>query len=475
MRYLPETRILLGTQLVFNVGFYAVIPFLAGAMGGDFGLDAAAVGLVLGARTFSQQGMFLFGGLLADRWGARRAILTGCLVRIAGYATLAAASDFTLFLLGAVLTGAGGALFSPALESRLSHADRAEHTTEGGRGKGRRSVFVWLAITGEMGALAGPLLGAALLGWGFDAALAAGIAVFVAVTVVLWFRLPAAPGVSPAGTAPAAVSAEKGAEEREAAPTQSRSGLGCLKNRRFVAFCLLASTNMVAYNQLYFAFPLELERRGLDASWLAMLFLLASVLTLLLQLPVAAAGQRLGPGRAMAAGFLLLGAALAAAAVTSVDAASAPTGAVGSAPAGSSQAVSVALMAGIVGVLILGHMLLTPTILSLIPRFIPAEGPASGRGAYYGLSATCGGVAVLAGNAVLGWLLDLTDRHHWWPGTPWLPMIGLAVLAALTLPRLLQGLHRGAPIDSAGPGSSGPRSTAEASGAAASQERAQPN
>ena len=76
-----------------------------------------AVGLVLGARTFSQQGMFLAGGLLADRWGARRAILLGCLVRISGYAVLAAASNFSLFLLGAVLTGAGGALFSPALRS----------------------------------------------------------------------------------------------------------------------------------------------------------------------------------------------------------------------------------------------------------------------------------------------------------------------------------------------------------------------
>ena len=123
-RYRRETRTLLGAQLVFNLGFYAVIPFLAGAMGDDYGLDAAAVGLVLGARTFSQQGMFLAGGLLADRWGARRAILIGCLVRISGYAALAAASNFSLFLLGAVLTGAGGALFSPALESQLSRADR---------------------------------------------------------------------------------------------------------------------------------------------------------------------------------------------------------------------------------------------------------------------------------------------------------------------------------------------------------------
>lgn len=451
MRYLPETRTLLGAQLVFNLGFYAVIPFLAGAMGGDYGLDAAAVGLVLGARTFSQQGMFLFGGLLADRWGARRAILTGCLVRIAGYATLAAASEFTLFLLGAVLTGAGGALFSPALESRLSHADHAKRANlkqedrPGQTGinadgkKDRRSIFVWLAITGEIGALLGPLLGAALLGWGFDAALTAGMAIFAAVTVLLWIRLPA--GVS--GKRP-----PEGAAEAESGSGHSRNALGCLRNRRFVVFCLLASTGMLAYNQLYFAFPLELGRRGLDSSWLAMLFLLASVMTLLLQLPVAAAGQRLGPGRAMSVGFLLVAAALGTAAMTSV-----PQGVGGSsmtpglgAPIAGAQLAGVpgaaVLMAGIVGVLILGHMLLKPTILSLIPGFVPTDGTSSGRGAYYGLAATCGGVSVLAGNALLGWLLDVTHRHHWWPGTPWLPLVSLAVLAALTMPGLLHGDRR---------------------------------
>lgn len=458
MRYLPETRTLLGAQLVFNLGFYAVIPFLAGAMGGDYGLDAAAVGLVLGARTFSQQGMFLFGGLLADRWGARRAILTGCLVRIAGYATLAAASDFTLFLLGAMLTGAGGALFSPALESQLSRADhvnQADHAKQADRiqadrtsrtgpnadgKKGRRSVFVWLAITGEIGALLGPLLGAALLGWGFDAALTAGMAIFGAVTVLLWFRLPAGePGQRQ----------QEGAREVESGSGRSRNPLGCLRNRRFVTFCLLASTSMLAYNQLYFAFPLELGRRGLDSSWLAMLFLLASVMTLLLQLPVAAAGQRLGPGRAMSVGFLLVAAALGTAAVTSVPqgpGSSSITPGLGASTAGADVAgipMAAALMAGIVGALILGHMLLRPTILSLIPRFIPTDGPASGRGAYYGLAATCGGVSVLAGNALLGWLLDLTDRHHWWSGTPWLPLVALAVLAALSMPRLLNGDRQG--------------------------------
>ncbi len=416
-----ETRTLLGAQLVFNLGFYAVVPFLAGAMSTEYGLGAAAIGLVLGARTFSQQGMFLLGGMLADRWGARRAVLTGCLVRIAGYATLAAASDFALFLLGAVLTGAGGALFSPALESRLSHADQpAGSEGPGRRTGGRRSVFVWLAITGEIGAVLGPVLGSFLLGWGFDAALFLGIGVFAAVTVLLWYLLPAEPAHP---------------QPDRAAGTPSAAGprWACLRDRRFVTFCALAGVKMLAYHQLYFAVPVELGRRGLDGAWLGALFLLASVLTLLLQLPVSAAGLRMGPGAALAVGFVLEAGAFTLVAATSMH----PGTATG----------SMAPLMGAVAVLILGHMLLTPTILSLIPSFVPAHGPTSGRGAYYGLAATCGGITVLAGNAVLGQLLDLTDRHHWWPGTPWAPLVVLALLAAAALPAVLRGHGTAGPAD----------------------------
>lgn len=243
---------------------------------------------------------------------------------------------------------------------------------------------------------------------------ALGMGIFSVVTVLLWFRLPAGTPRKPP---------KAGASAPEFRPNGPHGALACLRNRRFVLFCVLASTNMLAYNQLYFAVPLELGRRGLDASWLAMLFLLASVLTLVLQLPVSAAGHRLGPGRALPVGFVLLGAAFIAAALTSGHA--------------GSSGNSIAPMAGTIALLILGHMLLTPTILSLIPKFLPAEGSASGRGAYYGLAASCGGISVLVGNAVMGQLMDLTDRFNWWPGTPWLPPVLLAFLTALALPRVL--------------------------------------
>lgn len=206
-------------------------------------------------------------------------------------------------------------------------------------------------------------------------------------------------------------------------------------------FCGLAGVNMLAYNQLYFAVPVELGRRGLDGGWLGALFLLASALTLLLQLPAAAVAQRLGPGRTLSAGFVLLAAAFAVAATSSVH-------------PGSSDA-SLVPLAGTVAVLILGRMLLTPTILSLIPGFVPARGSA-GRGAYFGLSATCGGIAVLAGNALLGRLLDLTGQHHWWPGTPWVPLVLFAVLSAAVMPAVLRTHPTSRPADtSSTPGLSG--------------------
>ena len=85
----PRSGALLGTQLLFNVGFFAVVPFLAGILREDFALAGASVGLVLGLRTAAQQGLFLFGGALADRFGARFLILLGCAVRVAGFSLLA--------------------------------------------------------------------------------------------------------------------------------------------------------------------------------------------------------------------------------------------------------------------------------------------------------------------------------------------------------------------------------------------------
>ncbi len=397
----PAPGLLLTSQLVFNIGFYAVVPFLALVMTRDFGMTATAVGVVLGARVFSQQGLFLVGGMITDRWGPRRAMLAGCLVRISGYLTLALAGSFPLFLLGAVLTGMGGALFSPALESLVGTAEERRRNT---RGKAP-GLFALLAICGEIGAVAGPLVGALLLGLSFSWAALAGAAVFAVMTGVLWHRVPAQGTPAPA---------------RLQSPALPANGVpAMLRDKRFLAFAALYSVNLLAYNQLYFGLPIELTRSGAGPEALAVLFAAASVLTVTLQWPVSRLTTRMGAGRALTTGFLLKGLAFATMALLARFPAT-----------GTLQLLPPLLL--VVG-LCLGHMCIGPVAMPLVLDF------ARGRrtGIYYGLLASMGGCAVLLGNFVLGPLYSGASR----PGPdamwPWAVMAALTVIPAVGLPRLL--------------------------------------
>src|SRR5918999_2029602 len=83
-RRLPRVmRLLVLSQLVFNIGFYMVLPYLATHLAEDLALAGVVVGLVLGLRTFSQQGLFVVGGTLTDRIGAKPVVLMGCALRVA--------------------------------------------------------------------------------------------------------------------------------------------------------------------------------------------------------------------------------------------------------------------------------------------------------------------------------------------------------------------------------------------------------
>ena len=79
-------QVAIANMLANNVGFYMLVPFLAGYMANGLGLALWVVGLVLGIRTLSQQGMSLFGGSIADRIGYKQAIVAGSILRTFGFA-----------------------------------------------------------------------------------------------------------------------------------------------------------------------------------------------------------------------------------------------------------------------------------------------------------------------------------------------------------------------------------------------------
>ena len=388
----PLLRLLILTQLAFNIGFFTVLPFLSEHLGQAVGMAGWMVGFVLGLRTFSQQGLFVVGGALADRYGIRPVVLTGCVLRIAGFAWLGYARE-TWAVMGAVLLiGFAAALFSPAVESEV--ARQAVLWEESGAGS-RTRVLALLTVAGQAGAFVGPLLGALLLSVDFRTVCLAGAGVFVLVLAghawLLPQRIPGRGGV------------------------RFRGGMGnLLRNRRFLALCCAYGAYLLAYNQLYLALPDEVERATGSQAALAWLFALSSLLVVTAQLPVTRwVGERLTLRRSMVAGLVLIAVGF------TVVAAARPAGWTG--PAGLLPA------AGFVVLLTLGQMLVAP-----VARAWVADLAEEGRvGLYTGALSSVSGLIVLIGSSATGTLLD--------PGlpaaVPWLVLAVVPVAAIGLLPR----------------------------------------
>ncbi|WP_312582400.1 MDR family MFS transporter [Atlantibacter hermannii] len=385
--------VLLGSQFVFNIGFYAVVPFLAIFLRDDMLLSGGTIGLILGLRTFSQQGMFILGGALSDRYGARSVILCGCVVRVAGYLLLALGDSLSPIILGACLTGIGGALFSPSIEALLAKAG----TDSEARGKRSRAEwFALFAVCGELGAVLGPVAGALLAGLGFRQVALAGALVFVAALLILHLCLP------------------RTARHKQA--LHITPWWTTFRQPRFVAFIIAYSSWLLSYNQLYLALPVEITRAGGSEKDLGPLFMLASGLIILLQLPMARFARRVGATRVVPAGFLLVSASFVSVALF---AASTPP----------DNWLRLLPAACFVTLLTLGQMLLVPAAKDLIPHFAEHDT----LGAHYGALSTAGGCAVLAGNILFGDRLDLALIPSAQAAYPWLQLAVFPFLSAIAL------------------------------------------
>ena len=100
LRSFPRSvQLLVINQYGVNTGFYMLVPYLAMHLTDDLGLSLAVTGLILGVRTFSQQGMFLIGGTAADRLGPHRVIIAGCALRSVGFAVFAFGTSVPLLAL----------------------------------------------------------------------------------------------------------------------------------------------------------------------------------------------------------------------------------------------------------------------------------------------------------------------------------------------------------------------------------------
>ncbi|MFK3733896.1 MFS transporter [Streptomyces sp. NPDC088090] len=385
-------RLLLVNQLGVNTGFYLLVPYLALHLTEDLGVSAAVVGIVLGVRNLSQQGLFLIGGTASDRLGARGVIIAGCALRTVGFGLFALGDGLPVLLGASVLSGLAGALFNPAVRAYLA-------LEAAGR---RAEAFALFHVFATAGALIGPLLGSALLLVDFRAAALTAAGIFAVLTVAQAAVLPAR-RVAPTGNSVLA-------DWREV-----------VGNRGFLAFALAMVGMFTMENQLYLLLP-EGARQATGWKGAAgLVFLVGTLTSLVLQMRITRALKERGSGaRWIGVGLALMGLSFA------------PPMAVsgyGTAPGGLTDAVLRALpvLAGVL-MLHLGLMIAQPFVMELVPGF----GRAELTGTRFGLFYLVSGIAAAVGNAVVGWAMDAGERA----GAPWLPWAcclasGLASAAAV--------------------------------------------
>ncbi|GAB1818333.1 MFS transporter [Herbidospora sp. RD11066] len=270
---MSPVRLLMVNQFTINVAFYMLMPYLAGHLSGGLGFAAWTVGLVLGVRNLSQQGLFLLGGALADRLGYRPVIIAGCLLRTFGFALLGFAASLPVLLLASVLTGFAGALFNPAVRAYLAHA----------AGERRVEAFARFNVAYQAGILLGPLIGLGLMAFDFRWVCAVAAGVFALLTVLQVVALPECPGTG--------------------RPTTG-DWRSVLTNRPFVLFSTAMAGSYVMSFQVYLALPLTLGSTGAVAS----LFVVSGGVAVAGQMWITAwARRRFTPAQAITSGLALMG------------------------------------------------------------------------------------------------------------------------------------------------------------------------
>ncbi|MBW1595571.1 MFS transporter [Streptomyces sp. JJ38] len=378
-RFPLAVQLLLVNQLGVNIGFYLLIPYLALHLTDSLGMSAAVVGVVLGVRNLSQQGLFIVGGSASDRLGARGVIIAGCALRTLGFALFAVGDNLAVLFSASILSGFAGALFNPAVRAYI--AQEAEER--------KAEAFALFNVFATTGALIGPLLGSALLLVDFRTSALTAAGIFAALTVAQALVLPARQ-VEPSGGGVLA-------DWREV-----------VGNRAFTAFALAMVGMFTLQNQLYLLLPDGARKAtGWDGA-AGLVFLVGTLVNLTFQLRVTRALKPRGHrARWIAAGLGLMTLAFLPPALM--------TGASGG-PDGAADAVLRALpvLAGAL-LLYLGVMVAQPFVLELIPGF----GRPELTGTYFGVFYVVSGIAAAVGSFVVGWAMDAGERGD----AEWLPWV----------------------------------------------------
>jgi len=395
-----EHRWMLCAAFAFNFGFYMLIPFLAGFLKEDLLLSATLVGVVLGVRSFCQQGLFIVGGLLADLFGYKRLIVLGCTLRAVGF-WLFLFSDSTFFLFSAaMLTGFAGALFTPAAQAYFSAQTDIS----------RAQMFSLVGVARNGGELLGPVCGVILLSVSFDMLCLSAGAPFAIFALIFTFLLPKTKKQSPRQT-----------EQHQASPAKQSDIkemiTGVLTNKPFIKFSALMAGYFMLINQISFAIPIHIVNHNYAQQDVAWVLILCALVSICCQLPITRYCEaRHSPQHWIRFGIALMGISFL---VLVLEWPGNPL---------LFHYLSLSLLAIL---FTLGTMMSFPFIMSQISEFAAERSVATHFGFFYLFA----GIGLILGSAAIGIAFDLSNisEHLAWYS---LAVIGLstALLHGLVMP-----------------------------------------
>lgn len=251
---------LLFDNLLVVLGFFVVFPLISIHFVDQLGWAALLVGIALGLRQFMQQGLGIFGGALADRFGAKPLIVTGMILRAAGFATMAVAHQPWLLWMSCIISALGGTLFDPP---RIALVIKLTRPHERGR------FYSLLMMQDSAGAVVGALLGSWLLQYDFQWVCWMGALIFLLAALFNAWLLPAY-------------------RISTSVKTSILSGIKRpLKDKRFVAYVLTLTGYYILSVQVMLMLPLIVYEIAGSPSAVKWMYTIEAALSLMLLYPLA--------------------------------------------------------------------------------------------------------------------------------------------------------------------------------------------
>ena len=363
----------------FVVPFLSIIMIQRGFTAGDAGLALSA----LGAGHFAAA---IIGGHLADAIGRRLTIVCSMFSVAVAMLCLSQARDLTAIVLWSGLAGLTGEFYRPASSALLVDLTPPEH---------RVPAFAAYRIAFNAGWACGPVVGGLLASQSFFWLFAGDAATSVLFGLVAWLALP------------------KGRQAR--VPRDSRNGFWAMVrfDRPFHQVLLSSLFVGLVYVQIIGAFGLAIHARGLSNTAYGLLMSINGTLVVLFELPLTTLTRRFPARRAMAAGYVLIGAGF-------------------GSLVWARHAGDFALACGL---FTLGEMIAMPVSIAYVADLTPEHL----RGRYMGVYGLTWALALTAGPALGAFLFA------WNPAFLWGSSLGMGCLAAaiILLPSGKKGAGQG--------------------------------